>query len=327
MSVEPRRSGPLEVALVGGLLLLVNVALWFGLNMSRSVSSSESPDPLRTVASKLASVGVKGEAARYYARYLEQADISDANRAQVGLVLARLLKEDGRLEESLGYLYRVEQWAPGSEAAKDAAPLIVEVLERLGLGQAAQTALSSRSRLDQSPASPPAEGAVVAKIGNEPLTTGDLDRALEGLPPPLQEQLKDPEKRKQFLPQFVAQELLYRKAVKRSLDKDPEVRRQIDAISRQVITSRLLEEELKDKVRADAGDLRNFYQAHADEFKGADGKPAPFEQVQDRVKQAYMMSKLQSLSQELLAQAQAAQEVQLFPEALDGKSASAGGSK
>jgi len=315
MSTQAPRSGWLEVALVGALLLLANAALWYGLEMNRT-SGGSSPEQVREVASRLASAGVTGEAARYYARYLEQADVPAVTRAQVGLATARLLKEEGRLEEALGFLYQVEVWAPTSPAAKEAAPLIVEVLERLGHGQAAQTALSSRSRLTPKAPDKVEGGPVVARINGEPVTTADLDRAIDALPPAMQASAKDPAQKKQFLTQYVAEELLYRKGLKRGLDKDPVVRRQIDGMNRQVIIGRLLEEELRDKVRVDEGDLRTFYQANIQRFTGPDGKQAPFEQVKEQVQQAYMMSKVQALSQELLAQAQAAEEVVLFPEVL-----------
>lgn len=319
-SRQPRR------AIFGATLGLLGLGILslgiLGLTACNPAPASDPPDMLREIGSRLASVGVNSEAARYYSQYVENPAVPPDKRAAVGLVLARLLKEDGQLESALAYLYRVEQWAPDSPAAKDAAPLIVEVLDKLGKGQAAETALKSRSQLKDSGPGPsqngsaPREGAVVARIEGKDLTTADLDAAIAELPPQLQGQLKSPEGKRSFLQQFVAQELLYQKGLKRNLDKEPDVRRQIDALSKQVVVSRLLESEASTQVKPSEQDLRNFYQAHADRFKDKDGKVAPFEQIQGQVGQLYLMSRVQELSQSLLKQALDAQEVQVFPEAI-----------
>lgn len=307
--------GRLLFHLAWGTLALILVAC-------PSAAPGDPPEHLREIGSKLASVGVKGEAARYYERYVEHADIPGEKRAAVGLALAKLQKEDGQLERALGTLYRVEQWAPGSPSAKDAAPLIVELLDRLGKDQAAQSALSSRSQLDPAK-SGPKEGAVVATVEGQSFTTGDLDAAIDALPPQLQQQLQQPEQKRQFLQQFVAEELLYRKAQKRGLDKDAEVRRRFDALTRQQVVGRLLEEELASSMKPSESDLRNFYQANIDRFKGADGKTAPFEQVQSQVGQAYLMGRMQELSQKMLQDAASSQDVKLFPEAIGASAAPA----
>jgi peptidyl-prolyl cis-trans isomerase C len=315
MSAENSRSW-LPVALVGVMLLLANSALWFGFQASSS-SAGPAPDDLRDVASRLASAGVKGEACRYYSQYLEREDVPGQTRAPVAVVTARLLKDEGRYEEALGYLYRVERWAPGSAAAQDAATLIVELLERLGKGRAADAALASRSSLDGAKGAPPPDSTeVVAMLGDKPLTQQQFDGFIETMPPRLQQQLSSPEQREEALKQFVAQQLLFDKASKRGLDKLPEVRRQVDAYAQQLAIGQLLQEELKDKVRPGEEDLRNFYQTNIQRFSDKDGKPVPFEQITDAVGEAYLMSRAQGLSAQFLQEAQASKEVKLFPEKL-----------
>ncbi len=312
------------VWLSGGALLLVQVVLWALVFRPEGGSSGDGGAMLRSVASKLSSVGVKGEAAKYYAAYLDRSDVSPTTRAQVCLAIGGLLKDEGRLEEALGYLYQVEELAPKSQAARDAAPLIVEVLDRLGHTQAAQVALSTRSSLDRNRDETRADGAIVARIGDREITRADLDQAISALPAPVRKQLSDPDRMKEFLQQYVAQELLYDKALKRGLDRDPAVRQQLDQVRRQVVVNRLLEEQLQDRVKPDEQDLRNYYQAHLDQFKGAQGETPGFDEVKNQVLQAYVGSKAQGLAQELLQEALAAQEVQIFPDVLAGGTADTG---
>lgn len=290
-----------------------------------------SPELDRELATRLQSVGVHLEAARYFERYLEHTDAPPEKKAAVALTLARLLKDEGQLERALAWLYRLEQWAPGSPTAKEAAPLIVACLDRLGKSTAAQTALKSRASLSAEASSSGSgeEGALsaLALIDGKPFTQADFDRALETLPKEAQARLSDPAQRRAFLEQLVARELLYGKAVTRGLDKDPQVRQQAEAMLREITISRLLETELKDKVRPAESDLRNFYEAQKERFKGPDGTIPAYEAIQQQVGQAYVMSRVQSLSQEMLQEALAAKEVQLFPEALEGGVTGSAGSK
>ncbi|MFM7203543.1 MAG: hypothetical protein ACKO6N_22380 [Myxococcota bacterium] len=299
------------LATLGGSLLVLSVAC-------SSAPPQDPPEHFREVASKLAAAGVKGEAARYYERYLADASVPAEKRAAVALALAKLLKEEGRLEEALGWLYQVEGWAPGSAHAKEASPLVVELLERLGKTQAAQTALDARASLQKTPAgstSASQNGTPIARIGTQNLTTADLDDALEALPAALREQLKAPEQKRRFLEQFVAQELLYQKALKRGIEKDPALRKQLVALEKQLTIARLLEADMAG-VKPTEQDLQNLYTAQAERFKSADGNALPFEQVRSQVEATWQMQQLESRSQRMLQEAQAAQEVQLFPEAI-----------
>ncbi len=305
---------------LGLVLLGAQVVLWYVVFKPGAGVSEPEPAFWRRIGSKLSSVGVKEEAARYYIRYLDHADVPPDTRAQVCLAIAQSLKQAGKLEEALGYLYQVEELAPHTNAAREAGALVVEVLDRLGLSQAAQTALSKRSSLDHKDTEASDAGPVVAKIGDRIVTRAELDEAMADLPPQVRSQLQQGDALKAFLSQYVAQELLYDKAVKRGLDKDPAVRRQVDQLQKQVVVNRLIEEQLKDKVRADEQDLRNYFQAHIDAFTPKGGKAPAFEDVKDKVIQAYLNDKAQTLGQALLNEAMAAQEVQIYPDALSGKS-------
>ncbi len=324
--MSERKSAPIRALLAIGLLLLgTQVVLWFVL--FKPESGTIGPDPVvwRRIGSKLSSVGVGEEAARYYARYLDHASVPPATRAQVCLAIAQSLKEDGRLEEALGYLYQVEELAPKSNAAREAGALVVEVLDRLGRSQAAQTALSSRSKLDRDTTPSSDAGPVVARIGDREITRAEIDEAMVDLPPNVRSRLQEGGQLQAFLSQYVAQELLYDKAVKRGLDKDPRMRRQFEQLRKQMVVNRLIEEQLKDRVRADEQDLRNYFQAHLDRFAHDGAEPPAYEEVREQVLQAYLSEKAQALGQELLKEALAAQEVQLFPEALGGGKARSGG--
>ena len=65
---------------------------------------------------------------------------------------------------------------------------------------------------------------VVARIGQDPITLRELDEAIDTLPAWMRETLQDSARKEAFLQQYVAEELLVRKAKKLEMDKDPQVR-------------------------------------------------------------------------------------------------------
>ncbi len=307
----------LDTLLIGFLLVFINIASLMYIR-SQSTGSNENVDDLRTVATKLEAAGVNGEAAEYYERWLERTSAPATARANVGLARARLLESEGRLEEALGQLYLVEILAPASGSAHKAGQRIVAILDRLGLNQAARTALDARTHLSTSPGGHPKEETsdrVVARIEGDPLTLTDFQHFLDSLPAPMRKKDWTREEREQLLTQFVANELMVRRAETRGIEDDPEVRRQLEAFKKQVLVSRLLEEELSSKSPPEESDLRNFYQVHADRFAPADGTPPPFEQVRDEVERLYMLNRLQEASAHILNEAVSARKVELYPEA------------
>ena len=73
----------------------------------------------------------------------------------------------------------------------------------------------------------------------------------------------------------------------------------------------------------DEADLRNYFEAgrHLYQPPAEEGKPAAersFEEVRPIVERDYRLLKLQSLYEEAIASELAAEEVELFPENLDG---------
>lgn len=304
----------LQVALVG-------VVLFFVVRLDRD----EGPDTtrLREVASKLRAAGALAESARMLDEYLSRVPAESDHYASMAYTLGDTYLELGDEEKALRWLYAAEAADDGS-LREGIGRKIVHSLERLGRYHAAQAALDSRVRMSGDTAT--GEDAVrrsdddpvVARIGEDEILRSQVERAMDDLPPQLAESLSSPEARREYLRQYVAEELLWRKAKKLEYDQDPEVKRRLERIWRQLATSKFVEDEVVAGVEIDEADLRNYFTANQKRFLPPDASedtpPPSFEDVRPQVEALYRQEKVRSAYDELLESQLSAQGVELFPE-------------
>ena len=305
-----------------GLLLTVLVTvLAIGavlISQERQSSRQQEAEHLRDVASRLQAAGALDEAALQYERYLEAGRPDRETRAGIALSLGNNYLETGRYESALRWFYEAETLGAG-EVNEQLASKIVHTLERLGRSFAAQAALSSRAGLEGTETMRSDDDPVVARIGTETIHRSEVERALDDLPPELAAQTVSEEGRARFLEQYVADELLFRKAIKLEYDKDPEVLRQHEALFKQLVVARFAEREVLSRIEVDEADLRNHFDANKSRFTppATDGEATaapPFEEVRAAVDRDYRRMKVQAAYQALIDSEMAAQEVELQAE-------------
>ncbi len=314
---------------VRGLLiaLLAAVAALGGLMVMRSGQAPEAPpaERSRELATRLKAAGALDEAALQYERYLAGADLDPSGRARIAYSLGSTFLERGDYEKALRWFYEAELYGSG-ELADELGRKIVHTLERLGRFHAAQSALEARVKLEGGADAAVRRSAgdpVVARIGAEEIRRSDVERALDELPPELAQSIRTPDDRREFVRQYVAEELLWRKARKLEYDRDAEVARRHAAALRQLAVARLVEDEVIGKVAVDEADLETFFEANRDRYRrpagdGAEPQEPTFEQARPAVERDYRMRKIQSGYQALIESELAAESVELFPEAMEG---------
>ncbi len=312
-------------ALLVGLLLAVGGL--GGLMLTRPGGNGEAPDAERSreLATRLKAAGALDEAALQYERYLAGAGLDPAGRARIAYSLGSTFLERGAYEKALRWFYEAELYGSG-ELAEELGRKIVHTLERLGRFHAAQSALEARVRLEDQAAAEVRRAAgdpVVARIGAEEIYRSDVERALDELPPELAQAIRTPADRKEFVRQYVAEELLWRKARKLEYDRDQEVARRHAAALKQLAVARLVEDEVIGKVAVDVADLETFYEANRDRYRqpggeGAEPMQLSFEEARPAVERDYRLRKIQSGYQALIESELAAESVELFPEAMGG---------
>lgn len=308
---------------VRGLLALVLVALAAIAALVWLRPAGERPpdaERVRELAASLMAAGALDEAALQYERYLEAAPLGGPERARIAFSLGSSFLEQGRYESALRWLYQAELDGAG-ELADELGRKIVHALEGLGRPHAAQAALDARVELGAAGDGPvrPASDPVVARIGDEEIRRSQVERALDELPPELARSFAAPHERRQFVHQYVADELLWRRARKLEYDRDPEVRRLHQAALRRLAVARLVEEELVAGLEVDAADLENYFAAHRDRYRvpsGDEGEPRQlgFEEARAAVERDYRLSKLEAGYRELVDRELATAGVEIYAE-------------
>ena len=298
-------------------LLIVNLLAVLALGAffwtrSRAAGDGDprSAEHAREVASKLKSAGALDEAAVLYETYLETTDAPAETKASVAYSLGATYLEDGRYEKALRWFYEAESLGVG-ELADQLSKKIVHTLERLGRYHSAKAVLESRVALDSPPAARSEDDPVVARLGDEEIYRSQVLGVLDDLPPEAAQQFGGAQQRGELLEKYVADELLWRKAVKLEYDKDPQVRRSYEALLKQLAISKFVEREVVTKIEVDPADLENFFEANRSKYE-KEGET--LEQMPPEVERDYRMSKVQSAYQGVIDSELKTEDVELFPE-------------
>jgi tetratricopeptide (TPR) repeat protein len=272
------------------------------------------------VASKLKAAGALDQAATLYEDYLATVDEAPEAKAKVAYSLGTTYLDHGAYEKALRWFYEAETLGAGA-LADEVGQKIVHSLERLGRHHAAKAALDARVGLSTEPAQRAADDPVVARIGEQEVFRSDLDRALDDLPAEISRHFAEPAKRQEFLRKYVADELLWRKAMKLEYHEDPEVRRQHALALKQYAIGKFVEQEVVGKIEVDETDLQNYFEANRERYEQPETEDSPprspsFEEVRQAVERDYRMLKIQSAYSSMIESELATEDVELYPERL-----------
>jgi len=230
-----------------------------------SSAQSWTPENQRELANKLKSAGLPRQAAQEYEQYLHSARLEPKQLAGLCYSIGKMCMEAGDYEKALAWLYRVELIDPKTSLKAELGSSIINCLERTGRHSAAEYALAKRSSAEGDATR--SSGTVVADIGSDKVYLEDVNEAFDSLPDWMRKQFEGGKSKAEFAKKYIADELLYRKALKMELDKDAGVRKQLRMAQRELMVNRVLESELKDKLKVEEDDLKNFYEAHKADYE------------------------------------------------------------
>ncbi len=220
-------------------------------------------------------------------------------------------------QKALEYYFKVKYLFPQSPLQKEVSKKIVSCLERLDRSQDAVRVMEKEAALDTAEIHKSRPGAVLATIGSHKITQGDLDFEISKLPPYLQDQFKSREKKKELLRQLILQDLLYESAKRQGLDKDKDVIEGVFEAKKALMANKLLQEELKNKVKIDPEEVRLYFKANKDKYaerdkKGKIVRHKTFAEVQQQVAQDLLAEKQQEAYQQLADRLMKAEDVHIY---------------
>ena len=138
------------------------------------------------------------------------------------------------------------------------------------------------------------------------------------------EQYKTQAAKTKFLQSWLAQEVLYRNALEQELAQEPEVKKELEELTRNVLSQQLMNKELADKINITETDLQTYYQANKDKYIEPANEEDPnsserqksFDEVRDQIMNELVSKKSQDIQQEYIKQLMDKYDVILHTSAL-----------
>ncbi|UCF06872.1 MAG: hypothetical protein JSV33_07580 [bacterium] len=291
---------------------------------------------LEELALKLEKQHLPSAAARAWTGYLEAERPGGEEAARIWYRIGKLFQENGEYERALEAYYRSEGLAGIDELETEIARRTAECLESLGKFAALQLELESRTAvlgIDTTAGG----GAIVAEIGTWKISRAELDMMIEdqieasfsqmaGVATP--EQIREQKEkilqqviaeggRSGYLEQFIAEELLYRKAREERTYEKPEVRKLMERIERTVLASQYLQTKFEG-ITVTEEELQAYFEAHKAEFE-KDGVQQSFDEVRNAVWGAVRRQKEQEIQQRVVGELMNLYDVVIHRSQLGGK--------
>jgi peptidyl-prolyl cis-trans isomerase C len=117
-------------------------------------------------------------------------------------------------------------------------------------------------------ATPASDGQVIATYGNKRFTASDFQHEIERLPPRSRSQLTTLDRKRQFVDNFVLNDLLAEEGAAHGYDKDPDITRQVDELRRRLIVQRVMKDFQEPPELSDA-EVKVYYDQNRRLFSGA----------------------------------------------------------
>ena len=224
-----------------------------------------------------------------YRALLDRANLENAQRGNLCYLIGRIYFDDLRDYESAAtYYVKAKEYDPNGSYNDEASRNLVACLEKMGHMVDAKRELSAAANVTAQPRT--AGDVAVAKIGGESIWLSDVERQIQSLPADAQKQLLSPEAKRNFVRQYVGMELMYRAAKREGYDRDPEIQRRQELMTRNLLVQKYVIDKVMPEVKIDTADVRNFYLANKEErYHGA-----PYDSVKAQVFLDYQNEKAES---------------------------------
>jgi len=247
-----------------------------------------------------------------FALLVDNAAIPDSKRANYAFTIGEIYQDQlGNFENAAAYFVRSRSLGARPALDSEIGRRLVECFENLGRSFDAARQLANYTAPDARKKAPPGE-VVVARIGEREITLSEVERELQKLPVALQGAFVTAEKKVEFVRQYVGMELLYKSAVRRGIDRKPELIRQYADLKKQLVLDDILKTEILDKFTGTEADVDLFYRAHKSDLFG----DRPFEEIRARVEQEYRRVKQREKYNELVDNLITAEPVTIYEERL-----------
>lgn len=233
-------------------------------------------------ANLLLSKGLLEEAGLAYQDYIDKAKLDKKELSKIYYKLGNIYLDSHQYEKALAIFYKIETLDCPIEFKEELSQKIVQALEDLGMTTQAQYELETRTSLKKKEEK---KEKIIAQIGKEEISEREIKEALNGLPQWMQKEFLTPSGKKEFIRQYVGQEVLYRKAKRLGLDKNPKIRKNIAFLIKQIVVEEFLKKEIEEKLKYTEDDLKLYYQANKNDYLEKEAIKISYQEVKNNNKQ------------------------------------------
>jgi len=254
--------------------------------------------------------GLHLQAVKEYQKLLDASNLSRRESANISYLIGNIYMEDlNDYDGALTSYLKVRIFDPKSPLNSETDQKIIECLERTGRSFAAQKEMDKLTLLKEP--KPVSRGMVVANIGKREITIEELENQINKLPAYLQEIYKTKPRQMEFLKQYIYTELLYDGAKRRNYDRDKDIIEQAFQIKRSLMVQKLIEEEIKDKIKVSDSEVKLYYESHKKEFVENE-KQKSLEEVKDKIIKILESEKAREAEKELIERMLKAEKVVIY---------------
>jgi tetratricopeptide (TPR) repeat protein len=264
----------------------------------------------KNLAGELADNNLPKAAIEEYKKILADPDVDKAAAANINYLIAKIYFEEmADYENAAAYYLRARILNPSGSFFDEAGRNMISCLEKMGRMVDAKRELDAAVNLDSAKTREKGE-KVLARVGSTTILNSDLDDAIQSLPPETQKRFLDRAGKIEILNNLVAQELIYKAAMREGFDRDPDFVRKRKQVEKQLLMEKYLVEKALPQVNIDTADVRNYYLAN----RAAKYGDKPYDEVKANVLMDYQREKSRKVFAEYIAKLAELEKTQIFEE-------------
>ncbi len=289
-------------------LLIVTILLG-GSNLALFLTSGWKPvagrnnlsaDRLEELALKLERQDLLQSAAGVWREYLAVSDVGEKEKATIWYRIGKIYQEGDDYQNALEAYYHSESFAEIDNIKSELSRRTTECLERLGMFAALHEELREKTSVsgennDGKEIVAEIENWKITKSEMESLIENEIEIMLSNVASSLTEEQRIVQKEKmlenafnaknrwRWLQSYIIEELIYRAAMEKKLYKDPDYKRISRQAERKMLVQRFLDGEYNSKISIKEEDMREYYNAHREEFKDDEGGLKSFDDEKQQI--------------------------------------------
>ena len=277
------------IVLIAVLANMCIVLMHKGVTSESIEGSALTAEQHKDLALKLEKQELNRASVAAWKEYLKAASLGGEKAARIWYRIGKIYQADHQYDLALDAFYRSEAYARPEDISPEIARRVQESLESMGKFAALRYELADRvgtGGITTESSSHDAVDPLVAEIGPQRITKSDLDRRIERLietqisqyasylpeeeankrKEDMLKQYSTDKQRQVFLSQYIAEEILYRKARESGLMDDPNIRVMLQDMERSLLAGKVMEKEFANEIKITSGDLETYYEAHKEEY-------------------------------------------------------------